>query len=73
MTAAVSDEPRYPDITVKLSSGTDGNAMMIIGKMRNALRRGGVDDAKIAEFTAEAMDGDYDNVLVTCMRWVNVE
>jgi len=71
MTAA-TNEPKHHDITVKLT-GTDGNAMMIIGKVRNALRRGGVADAEIAKFTAEAMDGDYDNVLTTCMRWVNVE
>lgn len=63
---------KYPEIECKLT-GTDGNAMMLIGRMRAALRKGGVSTAEIVEFTNEAMSGgDYDNVISTCMRWVNV-
>jgi len=63
---------RYPDITVNLSDG-DGNAFMVLGKVRKALRRVGVDQKTIAEFTTEATSGDYDNLLQVCMKWVNVE
>jgi hypothetical protein len=28
--------------------------------------------AEIDEFIDEAMSGDYDNLLATCTRWVNV-
>ena len=31
-----------------------------------------VSDEEIAAFTAEAMSGDYDHVLQTVMRWVDV-
>jgi hypothetical protein len=62
---------KYPEIEVQLS-GTDGNAMMIIGNVRHSLRRGGVSSTEIEEFSNEAMSGDYDNVLQTCMRWVSV-
>jgi len=67
----VSETPLYPDITVRLS-GKNGNAMSIIGAVRRALRRGQVPVAEINDFSAEAMAGDYDHVLRTCMRWVSV-
>lgn len=62
---------RYPQVTVPLS-GQDGNAMMIIGRVRAALRRARVTSDQINAFTDEAMSGDYDKVLQTAMRWVNV-
>lgn len=65
-------EIRHPDITVELV-GSDGNAFAILGKVRKALQRGGVDAAECEKFTAEATAGDYDHLLATCMRWVNVE
>ncbi len=63
--------PLYPKIEVKLSEN-DGNAFFIIGRVGQALRRNGVDHTKIKEFQEEATSGDYDNVLRTCMKWVNV-
>lgn len=63
---------KYSKITVKLV-GTDGNAMAIIGRVSAALRRAGVSKLERESFIAEATSGDYDNVLATCMRWVNVE
>ena len=62
---------KYPQVTVALS-GQDGNAMMIIGRVRAALRRARVTSDQINAFTDEAMSGDYDKVLQTAMRWVNV-
>ena len=64
-------EVKYPNVSVQLS-GEDGNAMMIIGRVRKALRRAGVKDAELDAFSEEAMSGDYDNVLQTAMRWVDV-
>ena len=51
----------------------DGNAFAIIGRVTKDLKRSGADTAEIAKFQEEAMSGDYDNVLQTCMRWVEVE
>jgi len=59
------------DIKVKLS-GEDGNAFFILGRVRKALRKVGATDAQIKEFSDDAMSGDYDHVLQTCMKWVNV-
>lgn len=70
----------YPNITVQLV-GEDGNAFNLIGKVRNALRKGLLADGsytageianEIRHFTEEATSGDYDHVIQTCMKWVNV-
>ena len=67
----MSAEPKYPEIEVQLS-GEDGNAFMIIGRVRAAMRRADLTADQIKEFSDEAMSGDYDNVLRTCMRYVSV-
>lgn len=64
-------EVKYSDVEVQLS-GEDGNAFFVIGRVSSALRRAGVPSEEISEFTDEAMSGDYDNVLQTCMKWVTV-
>jgi len=52
--------------------GEDGNAFAIIGRVRSALRRGGREDL-IEAFTREATAGDYDHVIQTCLRYVDIE
>ena len=62
---------KYPNIEVQLT-GTDGNAFAIMGAVSKALKSAGVNTLEVKEFTTEAMSGDYDSLLVTCMKWVNV-
>lgn len=69
--SAEEQGPKYPDIEVELTGGS-GNAGAIIGSVARALRREGVPGEEVARFRAEAMSGDYDNVLRTAMRWVEV-
>lgn len=57
--------------TVKLS-GIDGNAFSIIAKVCAALKRAGLHD-QIEEFTKEATAGDYDHLLQTVGKYINVE
>jgi len=64
--------PKYPDITVTLV-GEDGNAFAILGRVKQALRRAGVPQEEQDAFMAEATAGDYDHLLQTVMRWVEVE
>jgi hypothetical protein len=68
MSAAI---PRHPEVVVALV-GTDGNAFAVLGAVNRALRRAGVDKAEQDEFMAEATAGDYDHLLITVMRWVDV-
>lgn len=57
--------------TVKLV-GIDGNAFALMGRVSKALREFGQDD-KVKDFQNEAMSGDYDHLLQTCMKYANVE
>jgi hypothetical protein len=63
---------KYPKITVKLT-GRDGNAFVIIGTVIKAMRNGGVEKSELDQFMNEVQAGDYDHLLRTCMRWVNVK
>ena len=67
----MSIEIKYPDIKVELV-GNDGNAFAIVGSVNRALKESGVEKEERDKFTAEAMGGDYDNLLQTAMRWVDV-
>ena len=58
-------------IRVKLV-GENGNAFAIIGAVTKVLKRGGRRDL-VEAFQAEAMSGDYDNLLRTAMEYVEVE
>ncbi len=62
---------KYPKIKVKLV-GSDGNAFAVLGKVKDAMKKAGVSPEEIKAFMSEAMSGDYDNLLVTCMKWVTV-
>lgn len=64
--------PKYPNITVQLL-GRDGNAFAILGRVQQAMKRGGVPREDIEKFMAEATKGDYDRLLTTVMAWVDVE
>ena len=64
--------PKYPNIEVELT-GTDSNAFAVMGRVCKALRRAGASDDTIQQFQKEATAGDYDDLLRTCMRWVECE
>lgn len=62
---------KYPNVHVQLT-GTDGNAFAIMAKVADALRRAGVSNDEVIAYRAESMSGDYDHLLQTAMRWVEV-
>jgi len=62
---------KYPNIQVQLT-GQDGNAFNLISIVRSALRKNGVSSEEVSAFVKEATSGNYDNVLITCMNWVDV-
>jgi len=63
--------PKYPHISVQLS-GNDGNAFSILARVRRAMERGGVSPEDLDNFHNEATDGDYDHLIATCMKYVEV-
>jgi hypothetical protein len=65
------ETPLYPQVQVQLD-GEDGNAFDIIGRCLKAARRASIGAGPIAAFQVEAMNGDYDHLLATCMKWFDV-
>lgn len=63
--------PKYPEIVVQLI-GEDGNAFGVLGLVTRALREAGVPKEERDAFMREATGGDYDGLLGTCMKWVDV-
>lgn len=53
-------------------TGKDGNAFLILGLVKRAILAS--DKPELAdEFIHEAVAGDYDHLLQTCIRYVTVE
>jgi hypothetical protein len=65
---------RYPDVTVCLSTGCDGNTGAIMAAVTSAMTARGVPAREIREFR-QAVFGcsSYQNVLKLVMKTVNVE
>ena len=61
----------YPEVEVELV-GQDGNAFAILGAVSKALKKANIPQKKIDECMTEMRSGDYDNLLRTAMKWVNV-
>lgn len=73
---------KYPNIYVPVEEfQRDGNAGALMGCVVDALRQARSDgdltpeEARqaIHDFRKEAMSGDYDHLIQTCMKWVNIE
>lgn len=63
--------PVYPNIRLKLI-GTDNHPMSIVAVLSKGLRKGGIGGAEIDRIIREALSGDYDNVLATCLKYARV-
>jgi hypothetical protein len=62
---------KYPNVEVELTK-CDGNAFAVMGEVQKKLRKASVPETEVDAFLNEAMSGDYDELLVTCMKWVKV-
>lgn len=50
----------------------DGNGFVIIGAAITAMRKENVDKDVIEKYKKEAMAGDYDNLLMVTMKYVEI-
>lgn len=57
---------------IKLS-GADGNTFSILGRVNRELTKAGWTSDQVKAFMDEARGGDYDHLLQTCMKYVDVE
>lgn len=62
---------KYPEVIVK-NFGRDGNTMALVGECKKAAKEAGISPKLIGEFIDEALSGDYDHVLQTCIKWFDV-
>ena len=62
---------KYKDISVNITD-LDGSAMSIMATIGNALKRHGVSEDEISQYYNESTSSDYDNLLVTAAKWVQV-
>ncbi len=53
--------------------GQDGNSFSVMGRVKKALKQSGADKEYIDKYLNAATSGDYDNLLVVSMEYVNVE
>jgi len=69
MEETVIKTPNRPKVKLV---GTDGNAFALMGTCTKAARRANWPKETIDAVMAEAMSGDYDNLLVTLMKYFEV-
>lgn len=62
---------KFPHIEVQLS-GEDGNAFLIVSRVRRALRQAGVSEIDVEAFFNEALSGDFHHVIRTVSKTVTV-
>lgn len=63
---------KYPQVKVQLT-GEDGNAFAILGAVTKVMKRAGLSREQVDEFRGEATSGDYDHLLQTSMKYVEVQ
>jgi len=65
-------ETKHPEINIPLV-GEDGNAFSILGRVKRIMRRAGLPESEWQAFRDEATSGNYDHLLMTVMRWFEVD
>lgn len=68
----VAIDVKYPHINVEMV-GEDGNALSIIGRCLREMRRAGCTQEQRDEFQKEVVSGDYNHVLMTVMKFFNID
>lgn len=63
---------KFPKARMRLA-GEDGNAYAIMGRATKALRAAGATKEDTDAYMAEAMSGDYNNLLRVTMQWVSCD
>jgi hypothetical protein len=66
---------KYPNVKVDLGNldEEEGNAFVIIGRCRKALRKAGVAEEEITEFVTRATAADYQNLLAVVLETVDAK
>jgi len=63
---------KYKHIEIDLS-GVDGNAFMILASVSRQAKKQGLSKDEWAEIRKEATSGDYNHLLITIMKYFDVD
>jgi hypothetical protein len=66
-----ANRPKYPGVVVKLTLH-DEKANVIVGRVIRVMTSYGVPKPEREVFRSEALSGDWDNLIATCHRYVQV-
>lgn len=68
----IDNGPKYPRVSVQVT-GHYGGFFSTVGAVQAAMLRAGVPLEELSNFYADAAEGKEENLLRTCMRWVDVD
>ena len=68
---AYDPKNKFKHVVVPLR-GVNGNTMVVLGTVRNALEAAGATEEEIFIFLFNAMNGDYEHAKATVVEWVTV-
>jgi len=63
--------PKYPGVTVQVA-GIYGGFHPTVAAVQEAMRLAGASLQDLSTFYEDAAEGDEDNLLRTCQRWVDI-
>jgi hypothetical protein len=67
----LENRPKYPGVTVQ-AADTFGGFHPAVAAVQEAMRMAGAPLQELSAFYEDAAEGDEDNLLRTCQRWVDV-
>ena len=71
--APTPDNPRYPEVEVDFLALPNGQTFAVVVAVYRALRKHGVDQARLVEFFNRALLGNNaDAALAECLCWVSI-
>lgn len=68
----IRNGPRYPHVKVHMTRADSGFCSTVVA-VQTAMRRAGVPMYELSNFYEDAAYADGDNLLRTCLRWVDVD
>jgi hypothetical protein len=69
---SIDNGPKYSRVKVQVT-GPHAGFLSTVAAVQAAMRRAGVPLQELSNFYADAAEENEDNLLPTCLRWVDVD
>jgi formyltetrahydrofolate synthetase len=70
--ANIGSGPKYPQVKMQAMAVNDGFAPAVVA-VQAAMRHAGIPRQELSNFYLDAAESGQDNLLRTCLEWVDVE